>query len=425
MSQKKIYLSPARHHKPCLVPGCSEAIHAEKIAQATERCLREMGYEVLCNDPSTERPLDHVRRANEWQADLYLALHTNAGGGCRCTVYNSGSAASQALSLTLAQAIGEVYPHTVRPNPSFPAERCRETWTELTDSRMPAVYCELWFHDNETDAAWGHSHIEELALALAKGIARALGDEEETFDGLSLQEVARVTAAEARGEPYEGMLAVTQCMYDRWKDAKRRFGKDLPAVLCGFAEPYAGEVPEACLQAVREVFLEGKRVFDEACLWCLGHKAKEENFADRNKRFVFLGQVGNQFFWGDEKQEVAEEPLLSSGSRGGEVQALQTRLKDMGYALPRYGADGIFGEETETAVRMFQRVAGIAVDGIVGPITRKALGTAPDKPKYVVKKGDTLVGIARSYGTTAKHLAEINRIADPSHIVPGQVLIVA
>jgi len=35
--------------------------------------------------------------------------------------------------------------------------------------------------------------------------------------------------------------------------------------------------------------------------------------------------------------------------------------------------DGIFGPQTEAGVRGFQQALGIAVDSIVGPITRRAL----------------------------------------------------
>ena len=39
---------------------------------------------------------------------------------------------------------------------------------------------------------------------------------------------------------------------------------------------------------------------------------------------------------------------------------------------------------------------------------------------YVVKRGDTLSGIASKYGTTYTYLARINGIADPNRIYPGQ-----
>jgi peptidoglycan hydrolase-like protein with peptidoglycan-binding domain len=37
-------------------------------------------------------------------------------------------------------------------------------------------------------------------------------------------------------------------------------------------------------------------------------------------------------------------------------------------------ADGYFGNQTAGAVRSFQRSRGLAVDGVVGPQTGRALG---------------------------------------------------
>jgi peptidoglycan hydrolase-like protein with peptidoglycan-binding domain len=45
---------------------------------------------------------------------------------------------------------------------------------------------------------------------------------------------------------------------------------------------------------------------------------------------------------------------LKKGSKGVAVKVLQTALISLGYNLPRYGADGDYGNETETAVKAFQ-----------------------------------------------------------------------
>jgi N-acetyl-anhydromuramyl-L-alanine amidase AmpD len=67
--------------------------------------------------------------------------------------------------------------------------------------------------------------------------------------------------------------------------------------------------------------------------------------------------------------------LLFRGSEGPQVAALQRQLKD-GY--PEFAGnlvvDGIFGPQTEAAVKEFQRrTRGLKVDGIVGPATAAAL----------------------------------------------------
>ena len=57
--------------------------------------------------------------------------------------------------------------------------------------------------------------------------------------------------------------------------------------------------------------------------------------------------------------------------RGDDVVALQSRLNALGFDAGR--ADGIFGPQTESALRAFQHEAGIAVDRICGPDTIAAL----------------------------------------------------
>ena len=74
-------------------------------------------------------------------------------------------------------------------------------------------------------------------------------------------------------------------------------------------------------------------------------------------------------------------PILRFGSRGPAVKRLQEALLELGYKLPRYGADGAFGRETDAAVRQFQKDHRLVVDGVVGPKTWTALETAIAKKR--------------------------------------------
>ncbi|WP_257984323.1 L,D-transpeptidase family protein [Neobacillus cucumis] len=64
--------------------------------------------------------------------------------------------------------------------------------------------------------------------------------------------------------------------------------------------------------------------------------------------------------------------ILKRGSRGPAVVTLQKKLTSIGFNTK--GIDGIFGPNTDSAVRSYQRANHLQVDGIVGPITKKALG---------------------------------------------------
>lgn len=65
--------------------------------------------------------------------------------------------------------------------------------------------------------------------------------------------------------------------------------------------------------------------------------------------------------------------LLKRGCTGEDVRRLQTSLLELGYDLPKYGADGQYGQETESAVRRLQAAAGIEVDGKYGEESHAAL----------------------------------------------------
>ena len=79
---------------------------------------------------------------------------------------------------------------------------------------------------------------------------------------------------------------------------------------------------------------------------------------------------------------LATDPILEAifdgngrvraGDAGPAVERIQRALLRVGVALPQFGADGQFGNETRAAVRHFQSRAGLTVDGVVGPDT---LGT--------------------------------------------------
>ena len=66
-------------------------------------------------------------------------------------------------------------------------------------------------------------------------------------------------------------------------------------------------------------------------------------------------------------------PLLAEGSAGEAVRDLQQKLSALGYPL---AADGIFGADTQAAVRAFQRDHDLGADGVVGPKTLAAIGDA-------------------------------------------------
>lgn len=111
---------------------------------------------------------------------------------------------------------------------------------------------------------------------------------------------------------------------------------------------------------------------------------------------------------------------LKYGSRGTDVELLQLALTRSGYYNSPYGIDGIFGADTQNAVRRFQAAFGLAADGIVGRDTKKALlpfllGGFATK----IRSGDTFYRLAKHYGTTIAAIAAANPALNPEKLVPG------
>ena len=83
--------------------------------------------------------------------------------------------------------------------------------------------------------------------------------------------------------------------------------------------------------------------------------------------------------------EPEKKPTIRRGDRGPYVKLCQEDLMALGYSVGKSGADGIFGKNTESGVKAFQRDhddrdgRALAVDGIVGQKTWGALDDAMAK----------------------------------------------
>ncbi|MGO1069110.1 XVIPCD domain-containing protein [Lysobacter sp. CA199] len=74
-----------------------------------------------------------------------------------------------------------------------------------------------------------------------------------------------------------------------------------------------------------------------------------------------------------------DDGVLSQGERGADVRALQENLNRLGYRDEQgrpLTADGDFGDGTRQALRAFQREHGLRDDGMAGPRTLEAIGSA-------------------------------------------------
>ncbi|WP_047808674.1 peptidoglycan-binding protein [Desulfosporosinus acididurans] len=113
--------------------------------------------------------------------------------------------------------------------------------------------------------------------------------------------------------------------------------------------------------------------------------------------------------------------ILLKGSTGYDVTQLQSTLKILGY---NPGAiDGVFGEQTESAVIKFQQGNTLVVDGIVGVITWENLQKQISYfGVYIVQPGDTFYKIAQAHNIPLSDLLAINSGIDPYNLLIGRVI---
>ena len=83
--------------------------------------------------------------------------------------------------------------------------------------------------------------------------------------------------------------------------------------------------------------------------------------------------TGEEVIENNPSESYTNKPLVYKGKTGETVKYIQNKLINKGYFLGRTGADGIFGFQTEKAVRQFQIDNSLSADGIIGPLTWEKL----------------------------------------------------
>ena len=117
---------------------------------------------------------------------------------------------------------------------------------------------------------------------------------------------------------------------------------------------------------------------------------------------------------------IAVSAISKNGSTGSEVRQIQTKLKNWGYYTGT--VDGIYGWQTESAVRSFQKKNGLAVDGVAGEKTLQAMGiysgsTNSQSESQVYLLARVINGEARGEpyeGQVAVGAVILNRVKHPS-----------
>lgn len=112
-------------------------------------------------------------------------------------------------------------------------------------------------------------------------------------------------------------------------------------------------------------------------------------------------------------QAAIGDTLLKVGTTGSEVTQVQTELNYLGYNVGK--VDGIFGSNTQIAVKAFQSAQSLSSDGVVGPITGNQLNSLyatklsqknntqsrQEKADAIIATGKKYIGVPYLWGGTS------------------------
>jgi N-acetylmuramoyl-L-alanine amidase len=134
------------------------------LGETVARFLRQLGTEVVV-DTSGADDSSLATTANDYGAELFVAIRSGDHPGCRCTYFASGRFRSEAgfqTAVAVAAALGEVL--------GTRTEAAGRTYTALRETRMAAVVCEL-LEDGDVEAMRELvAHAPSVGRAIVKGI---------------------------------------------------------------------------------------------------------------------------------------------------------------------------------------------------------------------------------------------------------------
>ncbi len=172
----RIYLSPSTQEGNMYVIGGSEEYYMNLIADAMIPYLLSSGIQYTRNSPGMTAS-QAIAQSNSGNYDLHLALHSNAAPEGQYGTYTGVDVYYSPISIRGRRA-ADIFARNLKsiyPNPSKVRAITTTTIGEVTQTRAPAVFLELGYHDNVGDANWVADNIERIARNLVLSLTEYFG----------------------------------------------------------------------------------------------------------------------------------------------------------------------------------------------------------------------------------------------------------
>lgn len=328
-----------------------------KVVLAAIKYLKQyQGVEIMrLDDPSgkTDVPLStRTNKANTWGADIYVSCHHNANTGVwgdwtgTETFYYVGSAKGKKLAQLIHAKVLKAYGLRDRG-----IKRGNHLYV-IKNTKMPAVLVEGGFMDSRVDInkLRDDGVLDAAGKAIAEGVAKYFGLKKTGGQSKPPKTSKPATKpSKASSTKWTGQILRKGDSGSLVKSLQELLiSKGFPLPKYGADGQFGDETENAVRAAQRATGIPVDGIPGPQTYKAL------KNYDG----FRFHHWNGS---------------IIRNGEKGKHVTELQERLLSLGYKLPRYGADGVMGKETANAVRQFQSDAGIGVDGVPGPQTKRAL----------------------------------------------------
>lgn len=151
--------------------GTNEAVQCAKISNACESFLQSYEVEVLNWLPPAWGFEERVQRANQLEVDLFLSIHTNAGGGRGVSTFIGMDGSGRTLGEAINREISSlgVYNRGIKQRAGSDG---RNWYYEIRVPKMDAVMVECAFHDHPEEAKWIVENTKEIGEAIGKALVK-------------------------------------------------------------------------------------------------------------------------------------------------------------------------------------------------------------------------------------------------------------
>lgn len=389
----------------------------EVTARALIQELQNYGIRTIrLDDPTGQRdvPLrERTNKANRAKADILVSIHHNANTGrwgnwTGSEVYAyPGTRQGQQMSRALAPVLARTYGIHNRGAKTANFHMLRE-------SKMPSILTEGGFMDSRIDIVpmRKDSVLRQAGVEIAKVVANQLGVKKQSNYATTVTRTPKANKIDTSKNPYIVKSG------DTLGEIAKAYGVDVNTLA------KHNKLKNKNIIRVGQKISIPKKTSKKSAPKNTSSPTTNNTTTYKVKRGDTLGEIAKRY-----KTTVSHlarvnnlaNPNLIVVGQELQVPSLTPQQKSYTYVVKRGDTLSKIAKTHNTTVNRLVRDNNIRNRNIIHPGQKLTIRTGKMvKQEHIVKRGETLGGIAKRYGTTVNELARKNSISNPNRIFPGQ-----